>query len=188
MALNRPTEASSDGGVLHWLAPDPSFYRGDVAWKGMQPLNSSTGYDFHVTMDGWNFTGDSKSASLSRNGDFVTMLDPYIPVTIMPQADATLLCSCLSCGMTRTNVFSDANVPGAAVCSNDSSSSTVWEMPCSSVFSVSFVFGNVTLTLDQSSLVGSQQQNGNCVGTIEGWSSSEDEILLGSNFLASAYV
>ncbi|KAF9004167.1 hypothetical protein BDZ89DRAFT_1049603 [Hymenopellis radicata] len=136
------------------------------------PTNS-TGYDFHVTMDGWNFTGDSKSTSLSRNGAFVTNLDPHIPVTIMPQADATLLY---------------ANIPGAAVSSNDTSSTTVWEVPCSSVFSVSFVFGNVTLTLDHSSLAGSQQQSGKCTGTIEGWSSSQDQFLLGSNFLASAYV
>lgn len=90
MALKRPSDNSTDGGVMHWVKPDMSFVEGDVAFKGMQPLNDTTGYDFHISMDAWNFT--SNSTSLTRTGNFPTLLDPYISSTIFPKADANLIC------------------------------------------------------------------------------------------------
>ena len=92
MALNEPENGVTDGGVLHWIQPDPSFRDENIVWKDMAPMDSSTlEYDYQVMMDSWSFV--SSNASSSRHGDLVTVLDPISPGVIFPQAEAFSICA-----------------------------------------------------------------------------------------------
>ncbi|KAF9005390.1 acid protease [Hymenopellis radicata] len=180
MMINGPEDSASnsDGGVLHWIAPDVNAYdNANVVWKDMAPLNSSsfnsTGltYDFYITMDSWTLT--VANTTLTKK-DLVTVLDPLLTSTIFPQEEATLIY---------------ATVPGAVPVSNTSSTSisNAWSVPCDASMQVAFTFGNLTFVLDEKTLV--WQQNGQCFGTIEEWRlQSATEHLLGSTFIAKMYL
>ncbi|KAK0446528.1 aspartic peptidase domain-containing protein [Desarmillaria tabescens] len=178
MALNQApddtqataSDSDSDGGLFHWLEPDPSYYSGDVAWKNMVPSNSSSiAADFHVTMDSWTFT--TSLGNSSQSGDLVTLIDPMYSTMTFPQGAAALVY---------------AGVPGASVVAN-TSITNIWGVPCRSKMNLTLTFGDLSVVVDESVLV--RNQNGQCFGAIEEWSSpSTTEYLLGSSFLASVYV
>ncbi|KAK0207868.1 aspartic peptidase domain-containing protein [Desarmillaria ectypa] len=178
MALNQApddtqamaSDSDLDGGVFHWLEPDPSYYNGDVAWKNMVPSNSSSlAADFHVMMDSWTFT--TSLGNSSQSGDLVTLIDPMFSTMTFPQGAAALIY---------------AGVPGASVLAN-TSIANIWGVPCLSKMNLTLTFGGLSIMVDESVLV--RNQGGQCFGAIEEWSSpSTTEYLLGSSFLALVYV
>lgn len=178
MALNQApddtqsiaSDSDSNGGVFHWLEPDPSYYDGDVAWKNMVPFNSSSLVaDFHITMDSWTFS--TSLGNSSQSGDLVTLIDPMFSTMTFPQGAAALVY---------------AGVPGASVVAN-TSITNIWGVPCLSRTNLTLTFGDLSVVIDESVLV--RNQGGECFGAIEEWSSPlTTEYLLGSSFLSSVYV
>jgi hypothetical protein len=98
MALNppSPSNASGDGGVLHWLQPDASFYQGDVAWKTMLAANASAPSNmssWFVEMDAWSVSGGSSSFNITQSGtQLLTFLEPFIASIVFPQSAARAIC------------------------------------------------------------------------------------------------
>jgi hypothetical protein len=78
MALNAPAASSSDGGALHWLAPNPNAYQGQLTWADVLKANSSDTIksDWAVQIDGWTFSSGSNSSSISQ-----TDPDIYLPLS-----------------------------------------------------------------------------------------------------------
>ena len=96
MALNPPSNFSSDGGVMHWLQPDPSFYEGDVAWKTMISANASSATNmstWFVEMDAWSVSGGNPAFNISQSGiQLLTFLDPFYSSIVFPQSAARAIC------------------------------------------------------------------------------------------------
>ncbi|KAK0446480.1 uncharacterized protein EV420DRAFT_1716099 [Desarmillaria tabescens] len=68
MALSPNTGSSSNGGYLHLIQPETSYYQGNVAWKTMQTFNtSSLDTDFYINLDSWTLT--TANGNVSRSGD-----------------------------------------------------------------------------------------------------------------------
>lgn len=90
MALNPPTNSSTDGGVLHFIAPDGAFYSGAVSWKNMTAVSSaSINSDWTVDMDHWMV--ESSGTNIS-GGPAPAIVDPYFSSIIFPQAQARSIC------------------------------------------------------------------------------------------------
>lgn len=94
MALNARTNSSSDGGVLHWLAPDPTFYKGEVSWRNITPFNRTAAIntDWFVLMDGWGFMGNRVYNAAHGGGGLKAFLDPWLPLLVFPHGDASQIC------------------------------------------------------------------------------------------------
>ncbi|KAK0468937.1 hypothetical protein IW261DRAFT_1425990 [Armillaria novae-zelandiae] len=91
MTLSHNTGSSSDGGYLHLIQPDNSFFQGDIAWKTMQTFNAtSLNTDFYIELDSWTLT--TGSGNVSRTGSLITAIDPIYETLIFPQQDAGSLC------------------------------------------------------------------------------------------------
>ncbi len=102
MALSLNTgSSSSDGGYLHLIQPDDSFFQGDIAWKTMQTFNTtSLNTDFYVELDSWTLT--TSNGNISRSGSLVTAIDPIYEVLIFPQQDARSCCPFSSVFLCKT--------------------------------------------------------------------------------------
>ncbi|KAJ7451146.1 aspartic peptidase domain-containing protein [Mycena latifolia] len=179
MALNAPSNFSGDGGVLHWLQPDQSFYEGEVAWKTMIAPNPSVPSNlssWFVEMDAWSVSGGPSSFNISQSGtQLLTFLDPFYSSIVFPQSAARAICT------------SNADIPGASKHSTFAFAHA-WKLPCDSKFRLAVTFGSFSTSLDQSSLV-VKQADGVCVGTIQEWiDASATEYLLGSPFIAVLYL
>ncbi|KAJ6573928.1 aspartic peptidase domain-containing protein [Mycena vulgaris] len=176
MALNAPANFSGDGGVLHWLQPDPSFYEGDVAWKTMVTANSSSPSNmssWFVEMDAWSVSGGTSPFNISQSGiQLLTFLDPFYASIVFPQSAARAIY---------------ADIPGASKHST-STFAHAWKLPCDSKFRLTVTFGSFSTSLDQSALV-VKQADGVCVGVLQEWiDASATEYLLGSPFIAVLYL
>ncbi|KAJ7171753.1 aspartic peptidase domain-containing protein [Mycena crocata] len=180
MALNPnpPGNASADGdgGVVHWLQPDQSFYEGDVAWKKMISANASSASNmstWFVEMDAWSVTGGTGPFNISQSGtQLLTFLDPFYGSIVFPQSAARAIY---------------ADIPGASKHST-SPFAHVWKLPCDSKFRLTVTFGTFSTSLDQTSLV-VKQADGVCVGTIQEWIDAQGtEYLLGSPLIAVLYL
>lgn len=170
MALSPNTGSSNDGGYLHLIHPEPSYYQGNVAWKDMQTYNtSSLDTDFYINLDSWTLT--TANGNVSRSGNLVTAIDPIYDALVFPQQDASVLY---------------ASISGASVAGN-TPSTNIYSIPCDTQMKMIFTINDLAVTLDESTLVVSQ--NGQCTGVIQQWSSPlATEYLLGSSFLSSVYV
>ncbi|KAK0232884.1 aspartic peptidase domain-containing protein [Armillaria fumosa] len=170
MALSPNTGSSNDGGYLHLIHPDPSYYQGNVAWKEMQTFNtSSLDTDFYINLDSWTLT--TANGNVSRSGNLVTAIDPVYDALVLPQQDASVLY---------------ASISGAAVAGN-TPSTNIYSIPCDTQMRMIFTINDLAVSLDESTLV--VNQNGQCTGVIQQWSSPlATEYLLGSSFLSSVYV
>ncbi|KAF8900586.1 aspartic peptidase domain-containing protein [Mucidula mucida] len=185
MMINGPEDSQSDGGVLHWIAPDVNAYdSANVVWKDMAPMDSSsfnsTGltYDFYVTMDSWTLT--VANTTLTKM-NLVTLLDPLLTSTIFPQEEAALIYA------TVPGAVPVSSTSAGAVTASSSAISNAWSVPCDASLQVAFTFGNLTFVMDETSLV--RHENGQCFGTIEEWRlQSATEHLLGSTFIAKMYL
>lgn len=92
MALNPPRKSSSDGGILHWVAPDTSFYKGSVSWKDMLPSNAtSVNADWTVQLDSLSFSDAAINIS-RQNNDLKAIVDPYFTNIYIPQSLAGSIC------------------------------------------------------------------------------------------------
>ncbi|KAJ7924427.1 aspartic peptidase domain-containing protein [Mycena leptocephala] len=178
MALNppSPSNASGDGGVLHWLQPDASFYQGDVAWKTMLAANASAPSNmssWFVEMDAWSVSGGSSSFNITQSGtQLLTFLEPFIASIVFPQGAARAIY---------------ADIPGASKHST-SAFAHAWKLPCDSKFRLTVTFGSFSTSLDQTSLV-VKQADGVCVGVLQEWiDASATEYLLGSPFIGVLYL
>ncbi|KAJ7785668.1 aspartic peptidase domain-containing protein, partial [Mycena metata] len=176
MALNPPSNFSTDGGVLHWLHPDSSFYRGDIAWKPMLAANASMPSNlstWFVEMDAWSVSGSSSSFNISQSGtELLTLLDPFYSNIVFPQTFARAIY---------------ADIPGASKHATSAFAHS-WKLPCNSKFRLTVTFGTFSTSLDQTSLV-VKQADGVCVGALQEWiDASATEYLLGSPFIAVLYL
>ncbi|KAK0198109.1 aspartic peptidase domain-containing protein [Armillaria mellea] len=170
MALSPNTGSSNDGGYLHLIHPEPSYYQGNVAWKEMQTFNtSSLDTDFYINLDSWTLTTDN--GNVSRSGNLVTAIDPIYHALVFPQQDASVLY---------------ASISGASV-AGDTPSTNIYSIPCDTQMKIIFTINDLAVTLDESILV--VNQNGQCTSVIQQWTSPlATEYLLGSSFLSSVYV
>ncbi|SJL05356.1 uncharacterized protein ARMOST_08723 [Armillaria ostoyae] len=170
MALSPNTGSSNNGGYLHLIHPEPSYYQGNVAWKEMQTFNtSSLDTDFYINLDSWTLT--TGNGNVSRSGNLVTAIDPIYHALVFPQQDASVLY---------------AGISGASVAGN-TPSTNVYSIPCDTQMKMIFTISDLAVTLDESTLV--VNQNGQCTGVIQQWTSPlATEYLLGSSFLSSVYV
>ncbi|KAK0504551.1 aspartic peptidase domain-containing protein [Armillaria luteobubalina] len=170
-ALDSP-RSGTNGGMLHLLAQDNSSFQGDVTWKPMSDFNSSsTNSDWSVNLDGWSFQSGG-SGKISQSGDLVAVLDPFFATIRFPQAQAR-------------SIYSSLN--GATIYSNSSDTIT-WIVPCDTKMSFTFTFGNFITTLDQTSLLRSNQQ-GQCISYIEAWTDNNvNEYVLGASFISAVYL
>ncbi|KAJ7139499.1 aspartic peptidase domain-containing protein [Mycena epipterygia] len=176
MALNPPSNVSGDGGVLHWLQPDPSFYEGDVAWKTMLAANASVPSNmssWFVEMDAWSVSGGPSAFNISQSGtQLLTFLDPFYASIVFPQGAARAIY---------------ADIPGASKHATSAFAHS-WKLPCDSTFRLTVTFGSFSTSLDQTSLV-VKQADGLCVGALQEWiDASATEYLLGSPFIAVLYL
>ncbi|KAJ7579823.1 aspartic peptidase domain-containing protein [Mycena floridula] len=174
MALNRRKDSSSDGGVLHWVLPDQTAYTGDVAWKNMNPFNStpsSVSSDWFIEMDGYAFTS-SNGPSISKSGlPLQTVLDPFFPNIVFPQTE------------TRSIYGS---IPGSSIVSS-TDVTNVYSVPCSTTMTLNLTFGSITTTLTENDLI--QNQNDQCFSVMEEWSNINDpSYLLGSSLISTIYL
>ncbi|SJL17364.1 uncharacterized protein ARMOST_20914 [Armillaria ostoyae] len=171
MALSPNTgSSSSDGGYLHLVQPDNSFFQGDIAWKTMQTFNTtSLNTDFYIELDSWTLT--TSNGNISRTGSLVTAIDPIYEALIFPQQDAGSFYS---------------SITGAYV-AGYTNSTTYYTVPCDAQMKITLTINDLAVTLDQSKLV--INQGGHCTGLIQMWSSPEaTEYVLGSSFLSNVYV
>ncbi|PBK61085.1 acid protease [Armillaria solidipes] len=171
MALSPNTgSSSSDGGYLHFVQPDNSFFQGDIAWKTMQTFNTtSLNTDFYIELDSWTLT--TSNGNISRTGSLVTAIDPIYEALIFPQQDAGSFYS---------------SITGAYV-AGYTNSTTYYTVPCDAQMKITLTINDLAVTLDQSKLV--INQGGHCTGLIQMWSSPEaTEYVLGSSFLSNVYV
>lgn len=91
MALNAPFESDkANGGVLHWLEPDSSFYEGNATFQNVISNPNSTS-DWVVQMNGWTFSSGGKSIS-NAGQTFETAVDPFYNNIYIPQDEAQLIC------------------------------------------------------------------------------------------------
>ncbi|KAJ7652011.1 aspartic peptidase domain-containing protein [Mycena polygramma] len=178
MALNppSPSNTSGEGGVLHWLQPDASAFQGDVTWKTMLAANASNPSNmssWFVEMDAWSVSGGPSSFNISQSGtQLLTFVDPAYASIVFPQSSA------------RT-IYAD--IPGASKHST-SAFAHAWKLPCDSKFRLTVTFGNMSTSLDQTSLV-VKQADGVCVGVLQEWiDASSTEYLLGSPFIGALYL
>lgn len=192
MALNPPVNSSTDGGVLHWVLPDSSYYQGDISWKELSKLssNSSLNSDWFVNMDGFSFHSGN-SPNISRSGqELPTIIDPLFAAICFPQDEAKLICKVAVLFLSFSSLlfvqYLDGSVSGASIVST-SAVSSVWGVPCDTKMTLAVTFGNLTATLDERVLV--QEQGGNCFSLIEEWANPRvTEYLLGSIFISSVYL
>ncbi|KAJ7630405.1 aspartic peptidase domain-containing protein [Roridomyces roridus] len=177
MALNPPSNSSTDGGVFHWLQPDQSAYTGEVQWKTMLAANASTPSNmtsWFVEMDAWSVTGPSSSPfNITQSGvELLTFLDPLYPSIVFPQGAArSIYANIANASKHSTSAFSHG-----------------WKLPCDAKFTLTVTFGTFSTSLDQSSLA-VKQADGVCVGVIQEWiDQAATEYLLGSPFIAVLYL
>ncbi|KAK0471201.1 aspartic peptidase domain-containing protein [Armillaria novae-zelandiae] len=170
MALSPNTGPSSDGGYLHLIQPDNSFFQGDITWKTMQTYNATNlNTDFYIELDSWTLT--TGSGNISRTGSLITAIDPICEALIFPQQDAGSLYS---------------SITGAYV-AGYTNSTTYYTVPCNTQMKLTLTINNLAVTLDESKLV--INQGGHCTGLIQMWSSAgATEYVLGSTFLSNVYV
>ncbi|KAJ7771947.1 aspartic peptidase domain-containing protein [Mycena maculata] len=176
MALNPPSNFTTDGGVLHWLQPDQSFYEGEVQQKTMLTANASNSNlsSWFVEMDEWSATGSSSSPfNITQSGvQLLTFLDPLYASIVFPQGAAR-------------SIYED--IPGASKHATSAFAHS-WKLPCDAAFTLTVTFGSFSTSLDQSSLV-VKQADGLCVGAIQEWiDPNATEYLLGSPFIAVLYL
>ena len=74
MALDKLADGSTNGGVIHWVAPDTSAVRGAISTKEIQPLTSTNlNADWEVQVDSFSFkAGSGPNVSVS---DVMTVID-----------------------------------------------------------------------------------------------------------------
>ncbi|KAF5361606.1 hypothetical protein D9758_007378 [Tetrapyrgos nigripes] len=162
MALNPPTpDSESDGGVLHWLAPDTAAYEGDLIWREMTPFDPSTEgpsvstqTDWFVKLDSWSFTSGGNSA-LQNDGNLIAVIDPFESSLIFPRGAANMIYS---------------SVQGAQLLNSAATPTNQWNVPCDAKMQLTLTFGSLNVTLTEEILV--QQRGSICLGTIEQWSDS----------------
>ncbi|KAK0189337.1 aspartic peptidase domain-containing protein [Armillaria mellea] len=171
MALSPNTGFSSDGGYLHLVQPDNSFFQGEISWKTMQTFNTtSLNTDFYIELDSCTLTTGNGN-NISRTGGLVTVIDPIYEALIFPQQDAGSLYS---------------SITGAYV-AGYTNSTTYYTVPCDTRMKITFTINDLAITLDESKLI--INQGGHCTGLIQMWSSSQaSEYVLGSSFLSNVYV
>lgn len=95
MALNGATSGNADGGVLHLVSTDPSFYSGDVATlpvvsTGNQSTSSDTN-EWTVQLKSWKLQTPS-GLSVGNTIGGLALVQPYTPNIILPQNEARALC------------------------------------------------------------------------------------------------
>lgn len=82
----------------------------------------------------------------------------------------------------------DAAIEGSSSGPANDGQSTVYVVPCNSMFSLSTTIGGQAWRLDQALLV-QKQDDGTCVSNIQGWTDTNNkQYLFGSAFLSSLYV
>ena len=82
----------------------------------------------------------------------------------------------------------DAAIQGSSSGPANDGQSTLYVVPCDSVFSLSTIIGGQTWQIDQGLLV-RKLADGTCVSNIQGWTdTSNRRYLFGSAFLSSLYV
>ncbi|TFK38596.1 aspartic peptidase domain-containing protein [Crucibulum laeve] len=170
LLLNPPQKLSSDAGQLHWLAPDPSSYQGDVTWKNLI-TTTSLDSDWVFQMDSWVFNLTNNGSQSRSGGNMTTAVDPYNPNIIFPFDIAHSIHSSID----------------GAVLKTQTSMSSVWSIPCDSQMSLTITVGVHPYTLLEDKLI--QSDGGSCTSAIEGWAdSTNDAYLFGATFISSAYL
>ncbi len=92
----------SEAGTLHWLKPDPSYYKPDqVSWVTVSNnaaatsdtsgngTSSTSGQDWMVELDGW--TASVGDTHLSNTASVVADVDPMYPNIYLPTDQARLI-------------------------------------------------------------------------------------------------
>ncbi|KAF5386536.1 hypothetical protein D9757_005917 [Collybiopsis confluens] len=182
LALNPADDvALSDGGVLHWIAPDKDAYQGDIAWKTLissSSLSSSNGssilseVDSFVEMDSWTFHSATGLNISPSAGNLLTAVDPFSMDIVFPQSE--------------TRSIYDA-VPGSSR-QAPSGPSAAYELPCDAKLSLTLTFGGISTTLTESQLV-YNLENSTCIGVLQEWANdNETGFLLGSSFISNIYL
>lgn len=100
LALNPPSSSLSsktNGGTLHWLAPDEDSFEGEISWKTLIASNSSssstTNTDSFIEMDSWVFSTGQNAVNISDTmGNLLTVVDPLFPDVVFPQYQAQAIC------------------------------------------------------------------------------------------------
>ncbi|TFK31098.1 aspartic peptidase domain-containing protein [Crucibulum laeve] len=170
LSLNPPEISSSDAGQLHWLAPDPSAYQGEVSWKDLI-TTTSLDSDWVFKMDSWMFNVTDGGSQSRNGGNMTTAVDPYNPNIIFPSDIAH-------------SIHSSIN---GAVLKTQTSMSSVWSIPCDSRMSLTITVGTHPYMLLEDKLI--QSDNGNCTSAIEGWTdNTNDAYLFGATFISSVYL
>ncbi|KAK0471213.1 hypothetical protein IW261DRAFT_1671210 [Armillaria novae-zelandiae] len=133
MTLSHNTGSSSDGGYLHLIQPDNSFFEGDIAWKTMQTFSAtSLNADFYIKLDSWTLT--TGSGNVSRTGSLITAIDPIHEALIFPQQDAGSLYS---------------SITGAYV-AGYTNSTKYYTVPCNTQMKLTLTINDLAATLDES--------------------------------------
>ncbi|KAK7468457.1 hypothetical protein VKT23_002969 [Stygiomarasmius scandens] len=177
MALNPPTpESQSDGGVLHWLAPDTTAYQGDLTWKKLTSFDPtsvastvSIGKDLLIGLDGWSFVSGKNSSVSQAGGNMIAAMDPFNSSLIFPQDAAHSIYSHVQDAQLLT-------VPEGT-----------WSVPCDAKMQLTLTFDLLDVVLKEDTLI--QKREDICIGTIIQWpDSSVSEYFLGSSFISAVYL
>ncbi|THU87757.1 acid protease [Dendrothele bispora CBS 962.96] len=181
MALNPPTpDSQTDGGVLHWLAPETTAYQGDLTWRRMEPIDPTSGAsdistetDWFVGLDNWSFFNGIDS-NVSKDGNMIAAIDLFEPGLVFPQTAAGQIYGTIQDAQLLTR-------------SPPTELGKLWSVPCDTKMQLTLTFDSLSVVLKEDMLV--RQLDGICVGTISQWSnSSATEYFLGSAFISTVYL
>ncbi|CAL1697102.1 unnamed protein product [Somion occarium] len=181
--------AGTNAGVLNWMQPDSSMYKGDqitfkpvdnsanggAAGNSGSPPSNAPSSEWSLSLDGWVFAdGDNR---ISNTRSVVADVEALYTELYFPQDQATLLHAAIKGSSLQPNLGS----LGPTI-------SRAWTIPCDAQFSFGFVVGSQTFTLDHNSLV-IRESDGTCVSAIEAWADpNQTKYLLGSSFISSIYL
>ncbi|KAE9385277.1 hypothetical protein BT96DRAFT_982093 [Gymnopus androsaceus JB14] len=183
---NTPLLSSSSGGTLHWLAPDPSSYEGEISWKVLlsntnmdtssNSTSSLTNADSFVEMDSWVFRSTSQDVNVSdTTGSLLTVIDPLFPDIVFPQVQARAIYD---------------TIPGSSLLNVLSGGTTAYSLPCNTTMQLNLTFGSVSAILTEAQLVRNLGNDSTtCVGVLEEWSSTDvTDYLLGASLISNIYL
>ncbi|KIK68730.1 hypothetical protein GYMLUDRAFT_732025 [Collybiopsis luxurians FD-317 M1] len=185
LALNIPSSTSSNGGTLHWTAPDKNSYQGDIAWKPLIPFSSlssssanttgntsSINADSFVEMDSWVFQGSNSVNVSDGAGNLLVVVDPSFMDLVFPQSQARSIYDAIPGSSRQVSLGTSA----------------AYSLPCDSKMSLTLTFGTVSVTLTETQLV-QQIGNSTCLGILEEWADeSVTAYLLGASLISNIYL
>ena len=208
MMLNPPQsqpQAGSDAGTLHWLKPDPSFYKSNqvsIATVQAAPAGSNAngtsntpGQDWTVPLDGW--AAVVGNTHLSNTQDVVAVVDPLYPNIYLPGDQAKLIRKQLphiahESSLSLLDSMKDDAISGSSTAPSNfstlGSASQAYRVPCNTQYTFALIVGSQSFVLNPDSLL-IKQDDGTCISGIEGFTDpSQTQYLIGARFIGTVYL